>query len=142
MARVVNEDLYNCYNWGALIGKSIDVVKALLEEMASNNYHRSNEGAIPRRASGKYDIDAVTLLTSGVDALAQSLDRVGASPLPGSSSGLSVGVYAICKTCTVQRRTCVECYNGPSTIEHTNALKGFHSPPQHTFHSTIPKSPL
>ena len=55
---------------GALMGKSIEAVKALLEEMASNNYHWSSERATPKRASGDYGIDAVDLLTNKVDALA------------------------------------------------------------------------
>ena len=33
---------------GALMGKSIDTTKALLEEMALNNYHWSSERVIPR----------------------------------------------------------------------------------------------
>jgi len=55
---------------GALMGKSIEAGKVLLEEMASNNYHWSSPRATPRRSGGKYNVDAVTLLASGVDALA------------------------------------------------------------------------
>jgi len=55
---------------GALMEKSIDAVKALLEQMASNNYHWSSERVIPRRGSGKYGVDVVTLLARKVDALA------------------------------------------------------------------------
>ena len=54
------------------------------------------------------------------------------SPTPGRFSGLSVGVYAICKTCGVQGHTSTECYNGPSAIEHANGLHGFQPPPQYT----------
>jgi len=52
------------------MGKSIEVAKALLEEMASNNYHWSSERATPRRSGGKFDVDVVTLLVSRVDRLA------------------------------------------------------------------------
>jgi len=55
---------------GALMGKSIKVANALLEEMTSKNCHWSSERATPRWWSGKYDVDVVTLLTSRVDALA------------------------------------------------------------------------
>ena len=55
---------------GSLMGKSIDAAKALLEEMTSNSYHWSSERACLRRGTGKYDVDAVALLTSRVDALA------------------------------------------------------------------------
>ena len=84
------------------MGKSIDATKVLLEEMASNSYHWSSEGAIPRRESDKYDVDAVTLLGSRADALPQRLDKVSVSPLPSSSSGPSVQVYDIYETCGVQ----------------------------------------
>jgi len=49
-------------------------VRALLEEMTSNTYHWSSERATLRRSGGQYDVDAVTLLASRVDALAQRLD--------------------------------------------------------------------
>jgi len=67
------------------MGKSIEAAKALLLEIASNNYDWSSERATPRQGNGKYNVDAVTLLTSWVDALAQKLDRVSTSLLPGSS---------------------------------------------------------
>ena len=51
------------------MGKSIEVVKALLEEMVSNNYYWSSERATLRRSSDKYDIDAMTFLANRVDAL-------------------------------------------------------------------------
>ena len=47
---------------GALMGKSIEAAKALLEEMASNNYHWSSERTAPKRSSGIYGVDAVELL--------------------------------------------------------------------------------
>ena len=84
------------------MGKSIEEVKALLEEMASNNYHWSSDRATPQRGSGKYFVDAVTLLASRVDALAQRLEKVTSSPSPVGSSGSAVEVYAICETCGVQ----------------------------------------
>jgi len=49
---------------GALMRKLIEAAKALLEEMASNNYHLSTERAIPKRSSGRYEVDVATLLTS------------------------------------------------------------------------------
>jgi len=54
----------------ALMGKSIEAAKALLEETASNNYHWSNERATPKRASGVYGVNSVDLLASKVDSLA------------------------------------------------------------------------
>jgi len=50
-------------------------VKVLLKAIASNNYHQLSERATPRRSGGKYNVDAVTLLASRVDALAQRLAK-------------------------------------------------------------------
>jgi len=113
---------------GALIGKSIEAAKALLEEMTSNNYHLVNDRATLQRSGDKY--------TSRVDALAQRLKKFGTFLTPGRPSRSSVGVYAVCETCSVQGHTSAECYNGSSTIEHTNALQGFHP------HHSILSSPL
>ena len=81
--------------------KSIKAAKFLLEEMASNNHHRGSDRATPQRGVGKYTVDAVTLLASRVDALAQRLEKVNSSPSPGGSSGSNIEVYAICETCGV-----------------------------------------
>jgi len=48
----------------AFMGKSMEVAKALLEEMASNNYHWSSECAIPKKRSGKHEVDNIILLAS------------------------------------------------------------------------------
>jgi len=84
---------------GALIGKSIEVAKALLEDMASNNYHWSSERASPKRDGGRHEVDAVTLLASRVDALAQRLDKVATPSV--ISAGPSIGAYVYCETCGV-----------------------------------------
>ena len=84
------------------MGKSIDATKALLEEMHSNNYHWSSDRATPQRGGGKYSVDAVTLLASRMDALAQRLEKVTSFPSPAGSSGSVVDVYTICETCGVQ----------------------------------------
>ena len=60
---------------GALVGKSIEAMRALVEEMTSNNYHWFDERATPKRATGVYGFDAVNLLASNVDALAQCFDK-------------------------------------------------------------------
>ena len=40
------------------MGNSIGAAKALLEEMASNNYHWGSDRATPQRGGGKYAVDA------------------------------------------------------------------------------------
>lgn len=88
---------------GALMGKSIEVAKALLDDMTSNNYHWSNERATSKKASGVYGVDAVDLLASKVDALAQRFDRLetpsGSSI--GGSSGKMFEVGALCEVCGI-----------------------------------------
>jgi len=51
------------------MGKSIDAAKALLEDMASNNYHWSSKRATRKISSDKYEVNVVTLLASRRDAL-------------------------------------------------------------------------
>ena len=72
--------------------KSIEVAKALLEEMASNNYHWTSDRATPQRGGGKHFVDNVTLPASRVDALAQRLEKMSSSPSSGGSSGSNVGL--------------------------------------------------
>jgi len=55
------------------MGKSIEVAKALLEDMTANNYHWSNEWGPQKKSRSKYEVDAVDMLASKVDALARGL---------------------------------------------------------------------
>ena len=71
----------------ALIGKSIDIAKALLEDEVANNYHWSSQRATSKRDNSKYDVDAVHMLASKVDALTQRFDKLGTSN-SGTSSGM------------------------------------------------------
>jgi len=121
---------------GALMGKLIEAAKALLEEMASNNYHWTSDRATPQRGGGKYSVDGIAILASRVDALAQRLEKVTFSPSPVGSSGSAVEVYAICETCGVQAHTSAECCNGPPAVERVNAFQDYQPLPQHSFHLT------
>ena len=64
MAKTISEDFSRSVVGADLMGKSIKAVKALLEEIASNNYHRSNKRATPRKSNGKCKVDAVTHTSS------------------------------------------------------------------------------
>ena len=75
---------------GALMQKSIETTRALLEEMPSNNYHWSSERATLKRTSGVYAVDAINLLASKVNGLAQRFDRLGTIS-SGSPAGSSFG---------------------------------------------------
>jgi len=97
---------------GALMGKSVEAAKALLEEMTSNNYHCSSERATPKRTGGVYGVDVVDLLASKVDALAERFDRLGTPSLgsqAGSSSGAMLEVGVLCEICGLQGHIAVEC---------------------------------
>jgi len=56
---------------GTLIGKSIEVARALLEEKASSNYYWSSERTTPKRTNAVHGVDTVDLIASKIDALAQ-----------------------------------------------------------------------
>ena len=118
------------------MGKSIEAAKALLEEMASNNYHWTRDRATPQRGGEKYAVDAVTLLASRVDALAQRLEKVSSSPPLAGSSGSAAEAYAVYETCGVQGHTSAECYISPPAMEQVNAYQGYQPPPQHSSHPT------
>ena len=45
--------------------------------MASNNYQWSNERGMPKKASGTYDVDDITMLTKKVDSLVKMLGNMG-----------------------------------------------------------------
>jgi len=49
---------------GALMWKSIEVAKVLLEEIASNNYHLCSERANMKKSSGIFGVDVMDLLAS------------------------------------------------------------------------------
>ena len=48
----------------------------LIEEMALNNFQWSSERAQPKRVGGKFELDAITLLTAKMDAMTQKLDKL------------------------------------------------------------------
>jgi len=97
-------------------------VKALLDEMISNNYHWSSERASLKRSGDKYDVDAVDLLASKVDVLAQCLDRHGA-PTPWSSSRHGVWVGVVYEICGIQGHIAIDCQTNFQGLEHANAFK-------------------
>jgi len=109
---------------GALMGKSIEAAKALLKEMASNNYHWSNERAALKRGGGRHEVDAVTLLASRVDT-----HWIKLLPHQSLLRGHQWGPIHTVKP-VVYRDTSIECYNAPPSIEHVNAFHNYNPPPQ------------
>jgi len=106
---------------GALMGKLIKAARALLGDMASNNYHWSSERAMLKRINGVYRIDVVDLLASTVYALAQQFDWLGTSSsgsLAGSSLGAMFEVGARYEICGIQGYIVAECQSTFQGVEH------------------------
>jgi len=61
---------------GTLMSKTKEEAYNLIEEMALNNYQWPSERGQPKRVRGKYDVDALTLLTAKMDAMTQKLDKL------------------------------------------------------------------
>ena len=123
---------------GALMGKSIAAAKALLEEMATNNYHWSSERTGPKRASGIYGVNAVNMLASKVDALAQRFEKLGTSTTGSSMGGLPGPMFevgAICEICGIQGHMAAECQTPFPGVEHANALHNYGQRPQNNPYS-------
>ena len=54
---------------GTLMSKTEDEAYDLIEEIALNNYQWCNERGQPKRVWGKFEVDALTLLTAKMDAM-------------------------------------------------------------------------
>ena len=72
------------------MGKTEEEAYNLIEEMALNNFQWSSERGQPKRVGGKYEIDALTLLTAKMDAMTQKLNKLNVH---------AVSSYAPCPLC-------------------------------------------
>ena len=78
--------------------------------------YRSNENFVVgdvkepclKKNDGKYDVDAVNLLASKVDALAQRFDQLSATA-PGSFSSMVYGIGDVCELCRIQGHMAINC---------------------------------
>ena len=61
--------MINAATGGTLMSKIEEEAYNLIEEMTLNNYQWSSERGQPKRVGGKYEIDALTLLTTKMDAM-------------------------------------------------------------------------
>ena len=61
---------------GTLMSKTEEEAYNLIEEMALNNFQWSSERTQPKRVGGKFELDAITLLTAKMDATTQKLDKL------------------------------------------------------------------
>jgi len=75
---------------GTLISKTKEEAYNFIEEMTLNNYQWSSEHGQCKRVGGKFDVDALTLLTVKMDSMTQKLDRLNVG---------AVNSYAPSPTC-------------------------------------------
>jgi len=75
---------------GILMSKTKDETYNLIEEMPLNNYQWSNERGQPRRVRGKFDVDALTLLTTKMDVMTQRLHRLNVNVVNSCAPSLLV----------------------------------------------------
>jgi len=61
---------------GTLMSKTEEEAYNLIKKMVLNNYQWLSERGQPKRVRGKYDIDALTLLSAKMDAMTQKLDKL------------------------------------------------------------------
>ena len=77
----------------------------LIKEMVLNNYEWSNEHDQPKRVGGKYEVDALTLLTVKMDAMTQKLDRLNVNAVnscaPSHSCGRCGSIDHVIEICQV-----------------------------------------
>ena len=66
---------------GTLISKTEDEAYSLIEEMVLNNFQWSSERTQPKRVGGKFEVDALTLLSAKVDAMTKRLDRLNVNAI-------------------------------------------------------------
>ncbi|XP_021846726.2 uncharacterized protein [Spinacia oleracea] len=102
---------------GSITEKNPTEAKALIEKMAANdNYHPSSRNSV--RKGGKYDLDALTMLTSTVQALSHKIEQFGVGPS---------SVVASCQICGVQGHTPIHCqFNTSRNTYHSGGNNNFH----------------
>ena len=58
---------------GTLMNKMEDEACNLIEDIALNNYQGSNERSQPKSIGGKLELDAISMLSTTVDAMSKKL---------------------------------------------------------------------
>jgi len=101
----------------------------LIEEMALNNYQWSNERRQPKRVGGKYEIDALTLLTAKMDAMTQKSDKLNVNAVN------SCAPFPLCDRCGSLEHVSENCQVGnpfaSPHVEHATYVNNFQHRPNH-----------
>ena len=66
---------------GALIGKECDETYELLKEMALTSYQWQSDRAMPRKAAGVHEIDAISAIHAQLALLIKKLDATNVSAI-------------------------------------------------------------
>ncbi|XP_057250798.1 uncharacterized protein LOC104886473 [Beta vulgaris subsp. vulgaris] len=101
---------------GAIMGKTTEVANRLLEEMASNNYHWSNNKGKPKNDAGMYEVEGINMLNAKVDNLVNLFTKM--------SNVNSVSTTMPCNLCGGAHLT-NECIN----VEQAQFVSNFNRPP-------------
>ncbi|KAJ8767027.1 hypothetical protein K2173_012538 [Erythroxylum novogranatense] len=91
---------------GAILNKTYADAYNLIKEMALNHYQWSNERGATKRTPGKYDVDALTILSAKVDAMTHRLDRLNVNSVNAGSS------TSACEICGSVDHLSVHCQAG------------------------------
>ncbi|XP_021750418.1 uncharacterized protein LOC110716092 [Chenopodium quinoa] len=111
---------------GSLLTKNPTEAKELIEKMAANdNYHLGGRNTVKK--GGKIDVDALTMLTSSVQALTSRFDKFQA--------GTSTSPQELCQLCNVQGHIAPDC---PQISQNTEEMSIEQA---NAFYSSNPKRP-
>ncbi|XP_048492988.1 uncharacterized protein LOC125493566 [Beta vulgaris subsp. vulgaris] len=102
---------------GAIMGKTTEVANRLLEEMASNNYHWSNNRGKAKNAAGMYEVEGINMLNAKVDNLVNLFTKM--------SNVNSMSTTMPCNLCGGAHLT-AECAN----VEQAQYVSNFNKHPQ------------
>ncbi|XP_021724700.1 uncharacterized protein LOC110692015 [Chenopodium quinoa] len=111
---------------GSLLTKNPTEARELIEKMAANdNYHPGGRNTVKK--GGKLDVDALTMLTSSVQALISRFDKFQA--------GTSNTPQELCQLCHVQGHVAPDC---PQILQNTEEMSIEQA---NAFYSSNPKRP-
>ncbi|XP_021775487.1 uncharacterized protein LOC110739328 [Chenopodium quinoa] len=111
---------------GSLLTKNPTEARELIEKMAANdNYHPGGRNTVKK--GGKFDVDALTMLTSSVQALTSRFDKFQA--------GTSNTPQELCQLCHVQGHVAPDCPQISQNAEEMSIEQA------NAFYSSSPKRP-
>ena len=105
------------------MSKTKEKANNLIEGIALNKYRWSNECGQSKRVGGKFDVDALTLLATKMDAMTQKLDRLNVNAVNSCTPS------PICDRCGSHDHVTENCQVGnpfaPSLSEHVAYVNNY-----------------